>query len=152
MSTDALDTALAKFVGAAEEIRQTASSIEQASQLRPRIPKYFIARQEHQASASELLNRLSGTEINVSTCLQGLLVRLTASFEDFIRSLIRISARKISQTKPDFADFDASVRDKNRRAAGRLLAKIFDPPKHMSVNFDYVCKELGTCSPDAASL
>lgn len=146
-----LDPALTELRAGIDDVLEHVSFIETALSLRPRLGS-FLDWQNITPGQKQLAQTYMNTNAEGGLILQGLFVRMAGAYESFIRRLVRDSIRAINDAKLKFEELDAELRNRNRHCVGRALTTVFEPASFEQINFDILCSEVGTCTPNASQV
>ncbi|HUT59031.1 MAG TPA: hypothetical protein VNA25_14375 [Phycisphaerae bacterium] len=148
MSKDFLANAFDGWQAAVGEVLLNVEFIESAATLRPRLGGY-LAWNTVDEDAKKLLRSFMGARCDASTSYEGLFVRLVGAFEEFMRRIVRDAVVAINDSKATFERIREGLRNRNRNCVGQALTTVFEPVDFHRLDFDRLCRELGTCVPEA---
>lgn len=98
MNNKPLDPALRELTAGIDEITASASFVEIAESVRPRFGR-LVAWDQVQGEERTLSRRFMKSECNTRPIYEGLIVRLVASFEWFLRRSVRDLIHDLFQSK-----------------------------------------------------
>lgn len=148
MAAGFLDLAFTELQASVDEIRSHVRFAAIAIRLRPRL-RSAIVWDGMDSELQTIVKLFLTNQCQSSVSLEGLLVRLVAAFEAFVRRIVRDSIIFINSQSVPYDQLDITFRKRNRRNAGNALRTIMDPSEHFNLDFDTLCAELGTCVPES---
>ncbi len=146
MGPSPLDGALTELKAALDEIGIAAAFVAKAIEVQPRLGRMLqwdglSAPDKHMAQA--FMDHEQGRH----PIYEGLIARSVATFEWFLRRCVRDTVRHVNEKQLEFDRVSLHLRDRNRHCAGRALTTIYTPSDSLNIDFDALCRELGTCVP-----
>ncbi|KAE9647883.1 hypothetical protein EJA70_04170 [Pseudomonas sp. PB103] len=79
-------------------------------------------------------------------------VTLVAGFEEYLRAAIREFVVSLNASGKKPADVGSAVLKCHTKEAAGLLRRVDSPPDYMSINFEDLCRSIGSCVPDSSRL
>lgn len=152
MSKGNLSSVTKKFQRDVEELQKTAAFNEVSHALKLRARTIDAQQIGIDADLLGLLRKLSSTDADLSICHQGHTVRLAAMFEEFTRNLLADSAKAINKLNLPYNKLQDNLRDRNRKCVGIALSRIFDPIKHMALDYEAICRGIGSSVPESQKI
>ncbi len=139
-----MSQALNEFLLRAGEIRNDLSFLEQAFELRPRI--YLALDFEKRGEALEMARKFAETVGNQPASVCGpMLVRLIASFERYLRVLMRETVESWAKKAQHFDNLPEGLADRNLVLSGRFIGNSDSPRDYMALDMSAVVDNLVTC-------
>lgn len=96
--------------------------------------------------------RLKATAPAQQLLLNSFYLTMAAGFEDFLRSTIRETTRRVASERPKYEDLEVATRNMHIRESARLLRRMDSPPDYLAVNIDDLCRGLGSCVPGSTAV
>lgn len=152
MAREPMAITLDQLKASLSDIRRSCILVERAVELRPRLEQYLKNRNLIQAADNKLIQDFIGAECDITNTIEGLVVRLVASFETFLRQLIRDGVRILNDAALTYDSLDESLKNHDRYLVGIALTKISKQVDRWPINFDQLCFEIGTCAPGASKV
>jgi len=84
--------------------------------------------------------------VQESLLYQGMVVVLAGAFEEFVRRLLHDSVVALASSTPNYDELDAALKAQNVYRTGIALTTVFEPPDHLDINYEVLCRNIGTCT------
>lgn len=137
---------LDEFRACVDVVRLSDEFLHLARQLRPRLGQ-FIRWEAVKQTEQPLIQKFLGSEPENEITSQGLVIRLCAAFETFLKQLVRDSVRQLNSKRQKFNDIDPRLVLANRHFSGVVLSRVKYPDGVTVYDYDQICRDLGTCEP-----
>ena len=144
-----MPTALQELNARLDDLSADIHFVAAAAVLRPRLPVDWTAAPEAVALAQSFLNQKSS---NPERILSGILVRLVAAFERFMRQLVEASVQIVADKTKSYESLSQALSLRNLFLTGRVLASASEPRDHISYNYFQLVENLQTCAPGSANV
>jgi len=141
-----MKTARRELRATIDEVLDVVSLVETSVKLRPRLGQFLIW-QNLDTQNKELIRIYLSSRVETNLCYEGLVVRLVATFEEYLRKLVRNAIKELNSRNLDYEGIQDGLRLHNRHAVGNALSSVFSPSDIEQFNFDQLCDEIGTCIP-----
>src|SRR5262249_15525421 len=100
------------------------------------------------AAARELAGRFMGMrDAPLPSIARGLYINIAASYENFIRRMIRTGAELVAERVEAFDDLEEVVKSHNVYWTGRVFENVFGRRPHIRFNHYHLSERIGTCIP-----
>jgi hypothetical protein len=146
----AAQLSLSALRAAVTETIQAADFLENAKGVSNRISGFlaFIQDEGVRSKAIALTQPLVNSSCDSSYIYQGLIVRLSACLEEFLRKQIASYIDSLNDKKLLYAKHDRRLLLNSKYYAGRSLQTIHEPIFHHAHDYDDICIKLGTSTDD----
>lgn len=133
------------------DVRSTLRFVKAAAHLRPRLGKMGAWDGLDPDSVRAVQAYVDEKAFQPDTTYRGLYIVLYGALEQFARRLIRDAIVLIDATVGGFDDLDERLKIQNVYRTGQALATIGDPPDHMNLDYEELCRRIGTCIKGSSS-
>ena len=142
-----LEPAVGEFNLTLDELETSLRFARAAIRLRPRLNE-MIAWNGLGVEAKAIAQEFMKQRAIVDTFFyRGMLVVLSGAFEQLIRRIVRDTVAAINVLTRNHDLIPENIRLQNIYRTGQALATIFEPPDHLLLNYQALCKNIGTCLP-----
>lgn len=132
------------------EVRGTVQFVQDAAHLRPRANPLINWEAVTGDTKSVLQRFLNSKAFQPDVAFRALYLTLYGGLEQFVRRVIRDVILTIDESVDDYDALDERIAKQNIRRTGEALATVFDPPDHVTVHYQTLCTNIGTCKPGAS--
>lgn len=133
------------------DVHSTLRFVKAAAYLRPRLGNMGAWDNLDADSMKAVQAYVSEKTFQPDTTFRGLYIVLYGALEQFTRRLIRDAVVVLDAAVGDFDDLDDRIKFQNAYRTGQALATIGDPPDHMVIDYEELCRRIGTCTTGSLS-
>ncbi len=155
-SMDMFKSLLSKLEDDLDDIEQCMKFVQSANELRPRLGNIFSATsswgkmdQIDKTLAKEFIN---SKEVRLEVIFGTLYIGVHASFEDFVKCLVKKAVECINSKKLPNDKLKKELIDENLHYSGIALSTIKKPTDHYEFNYPQIASTLVTCYSDCVKL
>jgi hypothetical protein len=152
MATRVFENTLREFNAAVADTRTFMDFAIAAGRIRPWIQKMVVIDGLDGAQKAALTRFVSQKDYQMETGFNGLYVLLAGVFEQFVRQIVRDGVLWLNKSCATFEDLADELRIQNLYRTGLALSSIHEPPVELALDFEAMCRNLGTCCSGGGDL
>lgn len=137
------------------DFRNLLAFLKVANYLRPKLGEVlnwndWTTLDEH---SKDLATQFMGQkDYNLEVGYNGMIVSIAASFEEFVRQLIREAVVEICRRVKTYQKLKKRFQELHLVSTGHALASLHNPPIESTYNYEKMCQNLGNCYSGTTSL
>lgn len=143
--------ALTQFRVVIEDVESNIRFLRLSTKLRPRLND-IIRWETVEPPESRLVQEfLAQKDAQPELIYRGMLTLIAGGFEELVRNLVEETVEVINDSAKSYRDLSEAIKIQNMIRTGKVLAAIGEPPDHLTIDVEALCRNIGSCVGDSES-
>ena len=110
-----------------------------------------IDRQAHHKYDLDIVEEYFKTALPERVLLNSLFLSVAASYEDFLRGVLKNTILIIDRNTNQFDDLEEKLRNRHMKSTGSMIASHASSPSYLNVNYKKISENIAKCFPGSSN-